>query len=572
VRFEDYGDTDTPETPQYPPQNRGGTKNLGAPRFLTVEPQADGSFLLSEPGVEPARTSGGPQDQDVSGDGRTFVIEGVVPVSATLCVNGVRQADTLTATLRYADFPFDPRAIRSVAVKYFLGCISADDAERAAQGQLRPADSRGVALPFGTVPDEYVDPQGRRRTNLRFEGWVDLDRVNLSETEASVSIECTDNTRLFIDQLAPPRLTVSPTAPIDRAIANYLAAFPQFRGMTVEYRPRTDDGNKPVLGKVMMATAHPRKNAGPTPNGAAEKLSVWDYLTDVCGMVGHLVRVEGTTVVVQRARTLYQGSYLRPDDPFTGRTISGQGEPALEITQRMYAYGVNVRELEINRGFGKRQVSNVEVRSYSTRRKKTIVVRFPEKGQRVKNLRPGDGAELKFEVVRVAGIEDPKTMMVIAQNYYEAKNRNEVGVKVDTKHLASFGGDNLDPDALDLREGDAIRIEIARRASDTEANTIMDIARLPAEDLLALGFDPDLCAAYDAALTRLALPTTFRLRQATFDWDETKGVALAFECINYVEVRVDRDLPPGDEPTPPGQNQDPNQLPPEKIDVEEVSG
>src|SRR5205085_1863082 len=103
-------------------------------------------------------------------------------------------------------------------------------------------------------------------------------------------------------------------------------------------------------------------------------------------------------------------------DPFRGgREVAGQGE-SLFLGVRMYGYGINVRELEMSRAFRRRQPTNVEVRAYSTRRKKTVIVRFPEKQDRLKKLAPGDAADLKFEVVRVAGVDDPATLKIIAQN------------------------------------------------------------------------------------------------------------------------------------------------------------
>jgi hypothetical protein len=222
----------------------------------------------------------------------------------------------------------------------------------------------------------------------------------------------------------------------------------------------------------------------------------------------------------------------------------------------MYGYGINVKGLDVERGWRRRETTNVECRSYSVNRKKTIIARFPEKGDRVKSLHPGEGAELKFEVHRVQGIEDPKTLKIVAQNIYEGRNRNEMGVTVETRNLGSFGGDNLDPDALDLEEGDPVRVEVVRQPGDSEANTVMDVARGVADQVEALGFPRDLAEAYEKARSRLAFPTTFRLKSMITDWQNDQGVTLKFELMNYVEVRVDKALPPDEEPSPPGTSND----------------
>jgi hypothetical protein len=574
VRFEDYGDTDTPDAPQLPPQNRRGAGKDPGQKLVVQEDE--GRLVLTEPGTAPSKGKGGPQDQTKSDDLRTFVIEGVIPIGAQLHLNGVRQADTLSMTCQYRDFPFDPRAIRSLGVKFFLGCVSADDADRGNRGEFRQnATVGGDALPFNTIPDTYVDPFGRPRTNLRFEGFADEGSVDLDESQGVVSFEFTDNTSLLIDQEAPPRLTISAKQPIDRAIAGYLAAFPQMRGLSVEYRPKTAEADKPVLGKLLAPTAKAKKDEGPTPGGSS-KLTVWDYITDVCGAIGHIVRVEGLSVVVQRARTLFGGQYHRPDDPFTGREVSGQGSPPLLLSTRMYGYGINVKGVNIRRAWRKRESTNVEVRSYDVNRKKTLIVRFPDKadksdtqkGGRVKSLHPGNTADLKFEVVRVQGINDLKTLKIVAQNYYESKNRNEMGVIVQTPNLGSFGGDNLDPDALDLREGDPIRVEIVRQPGDSEANTIMDLSRGAVEQITALGFPQEIAEAYAKSRGRLAFPTTFRMKTGLFDWKNGSGIAIKLECVNYVEVRVNKDLPQGEEPSPPVTDQEQ----PTKVSIDREAG
>lgn len=545
IRFEDYGDPGTPAVPARIPTLRGGSKDTGAPGRLKVV-NNDGVLTLVQPGTNPATGIGGPQDQTTSSDGLTHVVDGVVPISARHERNGIRLADKLTCTVSFADFPFDPRTIRACAVKYFLGCISAEDAARGAEGQMRPNSTvLGQAMPYLTIPDTWVDSLGRTRSNQRFSGWVDTDAMQLDDDSATVQLECTDNTRRFIDQDHPSQLFVAADRPIDEAIANYLASFPQFVGFSVEYRPRVQRSVIPLLSKALSETSK-RPGKGPLQGTQTQKVSVWDYLTDVAGMIGHIIRVVDTTVVIQRPRTLYQGDFVREGDPFTGRIIEQSGGDPLVLRARMYGYGANVRSLAIERGYAKRAPTNFEVRSYDTARKKTIYIRYPDRNDRVKSLLPGEGADLKFEVVRVQGVSDPETLRVIAQAHYESRNRNEIVATVETVNLGSFGGDNLDPDVLDLEEGDPVQIEVVR--SDT-ASTVQKLAAATADELVALGFKSDLAAAYVAARDRIALPNTFRTRQMSTDWSNDKTVVVKIAAVNYVVVSVDKTLPDGEEIT-----------------------
>jgi len=64
-----------------------------------------------------------------------------------------------------------------------------------------------------------------------------------------------------------------------------------------------------------------------------------------------------------------------------------------------------------------------------------------------------------------------------------------------------------------------------------------------ADFMEALGFDPVFAAAYQLAINNVGLQTTFRVRSLGLDWDGlNEGVTLDFECVNYIEVRADKDL------------------------------
>lgn len=828
IRFEEFGATDTPEPPAVPPQLRTGETTL--PNALTVEDQ-DGKLVLVSPS---SNQDGGPQKQQASTDGRTHVIDGVIPMSASLQRNGVRIADTLSLSLLYVDLPFDPRVIRSCAVEYYLGTLSVEEFER---GQAGSADNpEGAdALPLNVLPDDRSDGT----SNVRFLGWVDEWEVDVpEEADAMVHLTCTDNTRLFLEQDAPPKLSVGTKKPLDEAVAEYLANFPQFAGMEVEYRPK--NAEPPLLSEILQPTAFSEK-VGPPPVG--DNTMVWDYLTDIAGSVGHTIRVDGVTVVIQRAKTLYDGRVYnrRPDDVFKGRILpSGR-----ELTNRMMVYGRNVKEMNFAREFARYAPLNVEVRCfpgdtvvraagiekgysrwyegavvrvttsdngiltgtpnhpvltaqrgwvpldaledgedlvtgfvgegveafrdphvdeapaeigevlhalllvgvperrpvrpvdfhgdggaqgdgevqvvsvgsvlrdrgepdllkddvdillepagegqlgltglrsrklgtsdlvsreglpagggvhaigegrsllgsefpesvlgggtvvsdldaegdegfpdatgvdaerlaelvkagaievttckvvgversgfaghvynlqtesgyyraggiiahncYEPRRKKTLVSRYPTSdGKRQKRISPGDAADQKWVVFRVAGVGDEPTLRIIAQGIYEALSRNEITASFSTHDLASYGGGNDDPDLLDLQAGDTVDLEVNRELDEFSTfNSVEEIVASRAEGYLkSLGYEGDMAKAYAKAMSDAGFITSFRVRDLTIDWDsDTPAVSINCNLVNYLEVRADNVLPEGEE-IPPDEG---GAKAPEKVDME----
>jgi hypothetical protein len=552
VRFEDWGAADVPPAPELPPHLRKGKP--ATPGALTVVEQPDGSFYLQAPGTDATRL-GSPQEQRSSADGRTFVIDGIIPRTASLKRNGIRTADTLTLEVLYRDFPFDPRAIRACAVEFYMGCVSAEDYQRGIEGETRADATPSGSLSYNVVPDEFIDPYGRRRSNLRFQGWVDEWNDEWGDSDPpTVSFECVDNTQLLLKQDAGQKLAIDPAAPIDKAIATYLANYPQFAGLSVVYLPRVVREKVPVMKQALLATKF-RPELGPTPaTGGSGKLMVWDYLTDVCASVGHSVRVVGTRVIVQTPRSLYDSRLpARSDDPYVGRRLpSGR-----VLTSRLFLYGKNIRSLSTRRRFGTYQPKNVEVRCYHTAKKTTLVARWPEKGDRIVHPAPGNATEQKWSVIRVEGIGDAKTLKLVAQSYYEAQGRRELELTVDTPNLASFGGGNLDPDALDLEPGDPVGVETARMVGvETLQSTPEEqgekLASNAAEYLQQLGFGQEMASAYQVAVDGIGMQSLFRTKQVAFDWDvsdDSEGsVGLSIELSNYVEARVDK--PSGDDTQP----------------------
>lgn len=564
IRFEEFGRVfNTPAPPTKPPQLRTG-KGVDNKGILNVIRDGD-AYVLRPKDEQNTSRGGSPQQQVSSQDNRTHVLEGIVPLRCTISRNGIRTADTCTIELHTLDFPFDPRVIRSCGVQVYLGCVTEQDIQREASGGSGPNVNRshqlggngeGSLVPV-VVPDEFTDDKGNRRSNLRFEGFVDTDDVEYSDgAPYTVKLECTDNTRLLINQDAPPKLTVTADQPLDIAVANYLANFPQFRGLRVEYRPAGAD--VPNLKKALAKSAFKPKG-GPPPTGGAgaggggqQKLNVWDYLTDLAGSLGLIVRMEGTTIIFQRPRTLYAAKFSgRPDDPFTGRTLpSGRF-----VTNRLYIYGRNITDLAFARKLTKFSPQNVEVRCYSGKKGQTLTARFPTKEDRQKLLLPGDSAEEKWTVYTLTGVEDLETLRAAAQAIYEGQGRQELVCKFKTQNLASFGGGNLDPDALDVQAGDAIEIEIQREIEGANSiGQVQNQIQARAENYLrTLGYGPAISKAYGDAIGQVGLPTTFRVRNLAINWDaEGEGVSFDFESTNFIEVRQSKDLPPGEEINPTG--------------------
>lgn len=559
LRFDEFAQTSRlGKVPKKPSIVLKGVNDPRDPLEVVGNPLGPG-FIIAPKGSSGKSQSGTAQTATGSTDGLTFEIAGIIPQVAEWSQNGIRLADTLTATIRYVDCPVDPRLVRAAAVEFYLGTVKAADFAAGIRGATRaaatppsgaaPARAGGdAAEPLNLVPDTFVDSRNHARSNLRFQGWVDKWVVSATDVhEPTIQIECRDNTQVLLDTPAPKGRPVSETLPLDKAIATYLTFAPAFGGLTVMYLPTTE--TPPMLKdaiRKLPASLGPIPSKGGGATSATAKTSVWDFLTDVCRSIGHSIRVQGTNIIIQRTRSLVAAQApTRADDPFAGgRQV---GDETLQV--RRMIYGRNIKEMRVTRNFTKNAPANISVRSYSTRDKSVTVGRFPETPDRAKYAIPGDSQpDQKWLELNISqDVHDPKKLQIIAQEIYENLGRQEMQVELKTVNLASFGGDNLDPDILDMKAGDTFELFVGRER-ETEVSTIGKVEQLLLSAgfatalLTTQGYSTDFANAYYQAYSDAGFLTQFRLQHLKTLWSADTGVSLNIMGVNYIEVRSDVQL------------------------------
>ncbi len=163
---------------------------------------------------------------------------------------------------------------------------------------------------------------------------------------------------------------------------------------------------------------------------------------------------------------------------------------------------------------------------------------------------PGDGKEQKWFVVNVSGVEDEATLRLIAQSQYEQMGRRELSMEVKTKNLASFGAGNTNPDVLDMKAGDSFEVLVNRSQDEVSTLTSIEdqllLQQAATQYMTGLGFADDFAQAYAKAYADSGFQTAFRLRQMTITWNIDEGVEIHLVGANYIEVRMDAQLPSGE--------------------------
>lgn len=319
----------------------------------------------------------------------------------------------------------------------------------------------------------------------------------------------------------------------------------------------------------------------------------WDLIVNYCALVGAVPYfIEENIIRIRPGRNLFDQTlgnapaYKRGANgeilfgastptAFRGGSISGRdvGEAA-PIRIRRMVFGHNVEEMLFERKFlgiyGRTlKVYSFDTSSTSTGTGKLRSATYPttedfeqlakERGWnpglatdaiKAKNTREDPSGQTSVQeeiIIYVKGVTDEGRLRDIAIDLWNEMMRGEQGGSIKTKSLASFGGDNADPDLLYMRPGDSVELVVDSRplsnralasAPLTEQERGLSDGKLYQSLKEKLG-DANLAAAIVASLKNYAvqLQNVYRVKDVKLDWNIGSGVSIAFNFQNYIIPR-----------------------------------
>lgn len=503
------------------------------------------------------------------------VIANRVPKKGTFTLPHPRSAPTFTLTFDYVEFPIDPQLLRAVGVEIHLGAVPAEDFARGMRGEL---DEDGRPLSILKTTDDMVDPfTGRKGVNagtLLFYGTADTWDVDHGENGSTITLEGREIRSILIDTEYVPATVakVKLDQEITGVVSDLLQTIPFEHGLRLTVAtdatewpngivpsPGTIDGMTAVRLKVASSpTARTKdKAAGGSEEGVKNgekatqstpenggKAKYWDLITNYCELVGAMPHISGSLLWIRPIHRIFD--IVDPNSkiptPFSGGTPRSVGEERIRV--RRLVLGREIKRLKMQRKFGGVSiVPTVQAISFDDRaqgKQRLIFGQWPPAGS------PSAESKAESELLRVPmwGIRSVDQLTQIARGIYEEMGRGETGGTAETQNLASFGGDNDDPDLLRLRPLEPIEFVVdasALRAALPIAADVNNLARLTfAEEVEQLHqILGDLAVARAlVGLSRGAVREVIRFYQVvgvTFDWD--KGVRTSLQFQNYVIPR-----------------------------------
>lgn len=544
---------------------------------------------------------------DVNANVAGSSILGRIPLQASVELNNIRKPGSFNLTFDYRDLPIDPRLVRAVGIEIYMDTVKADSFAKgilSATSAQHTASSQSLNgfVPFKAAPrnlvlkgvvDEWSVTHGSSGSTVTMSGRdmvgvmlnTPVTPTMLKAMVGKLNAKISDVIRALVATVGTWTDKIDVQAEPDAwwpggeepFVANIAPLTPEL------LLPDEETQGKPPRSRVAVKDGQPRISAGARP----DKLTVWDLITRYCNVVA---AVPHFTIAQKQGSNSYSSvlkispqwglyDYYKPHKvgpfdvgpatrQFRGtRTYEGSDQ---QIAVRQLSYGRNIEELTLERKYQGITARAVEVVSYNSS--------SSAKGQErlltaISSLRPSyaqqagasppaaaatsqvtagqvpSGLTSQDEVLRVEvrGITDINELQKLADGLYEEIMRGETGGSVRTRTLASFGGNNEDPDLLRIRPRDPLELSVDVRTGGSIPRNDMaelikqvrqDVTELE-KDLISKGMDTNLAraVAYSSRNAVAQLQNTFRVNSVTFDWDVKSGIALSIDFHNYIVAR-----------------------------------
>lgn len=512
-----------------------------------------------------------------TGSNVSFIM-GRIPKAATWELPGYRQAATFSLTFDFRELPIDPRAVRACAVEIHSGAVTDSDFARGiTQIGIPQGGQRASILQTRTASG------GINYNTLRMVGTCDEWEAVHDENGSIVTIKGRDMRAFLIDTpigVDPVRAnkflsSIDLSQTINIVVAQILSLNPLFGEFTVavneaEWPDQTlpSPGDSKIIPRSRLPARAGKgkgKAAKPSLPSGLDKLTFWDLIVKFCYLCGAIPYFQGTTLNIRPSRSIFDQQRAGFDPsiptPFLGgkpRSIDAQTGTAIDpgLSVRKLLYGRDVKSMSFNRKFGgyqkPRVVRVVGINPNGTGQvgEQFISATWPPTGPTAKlttKMAPSaTKAEEEILNIPVHGITDIARLQEIAKSVFEEVGRGEMGGTAESPTLASFGGDNNDPDLLRLQPGDGVYLDVniaSLRSNSPLISTLIDTARRPFNDQVqavadSLGGDRNLALAIVSTARGQVgqLQQFFRVSTVRYSWTTGK-LDVNFDFQNYVVTR-----------------------------------
>lgn len=431
-----------------------------------------------------------PAGRDLSalGDEDKLQLTDIKPVSCQVELNDLHTADTFELVLEESVFPVDPRLIQTVAVAIFMGD---------AHGMNKRLDTgQGDEMILGIVDD--------------------IEKSFSRDDKDTVTLKGRDYSCFLLDTKWGDNTYVDLKGPITGIVQEVLDSVPATRLMRAVSLFETEPSFPPA----------PKSRSRYIAKSGA---SIWEGLSEIAARIGAIITVRADQVII------------RPP-----RTADADAEMPL------FVHGRNLESLTVTREYGQNTTPNIVVRARDPETFKTVVGRWPEKGQKTTKAQKAGGQTQTADSEETTSFSirhpapTPELLTDIARQVWTRHAQQQLQVSFSTREMrvweapqSAIDAGTVDTtrrsfDVTRLQNGAAIRIHIDRQTRDILQKAVNDEQK--ARYLRQQGFAASVAAELARGWRKIDTPmfvTTASHRMA-----EGGKYSLDVECENQITVDI----------------------------------
>ena len=448
----------------------------------------------------------------------------IVPVRCTVNVNTYTQADTFNVVMRFEDFPFDPRLIRSL------------------HATIAILDLKGLK-------NIQVKDLRNIRENAVITGFADTHSISLDQTERTITFAGRDYTSVFIDtkfdnaaleDANGKRLRkIDLNKPLVSVLEDVMSNVPSRGEIKIE------DRTKGAVPNVRVATAgnYDLVNGKTSTDGnffyVNQNQTYWDVIVSLCEAVGVICYIELDKMVLNLPRILYQGQTLA-----TKRIVP-------------FIYGNNLMRLDFHRNLSRKKRFNLVLRSWNIRTAQPTEVSIPRDAstewaksinvdksvQMIKELDPSGvpiskpAPAFSFSYYNL----NKEELIRIGEKTFEEIIRQQVEGSFETREMRVNDTEGAEFDLTQLRVGTPVQIEITAKdlqyitRKSLEGDNISDGRRK--DYLIRRGYRPETAQALIDTVAKSTgkIRPTFYLKEAQIEMGGD-GFSVRGDFVNYIHL------------------------------------
>lgn len=438
----------------------------------------------------------------------------------TVNINDYTQADTFNCEVDFSQFPFDPRLIRSCSVSIHM------------QDMKGLTDANGKMKVFKPTV-----------SNAIFLGFVDENSIEFNDTTRTVKMEGRDYTSIFLDKkyLGGP---IDVAQPLETILNKFLAEIPENVNLGVKLDNRTGTA-LPTLaasGESLDSKAT-QKNTAPNSN-------YWEEMQKLCAKAALVIFIDRDKLVVTKPRQLKEEN---------------------RKTAPVFAYGKNLKSLNMKRKLGRLRGFNLIVRSTLLGSKKVETVTLPQDGTAEWSKATGipnetvyqpsistEGAAVDESARKpapaisysVADVISRDRLIEIGEGIYEEMGTQEIEGSFETMEMTVADGQDMprEFELLKLRNGAPVAIYIdqgdIREITALEASDNKEImaARIAARKsaikkyLDSRNYPSDVSDAISKSFETMKYHNVFYTKAVEFSLSADRGFSVKVDFMNFIEV------------------------------------